>query len=783
MDNYFDQLEDELREKPINWREVFEKLFMHWKWFVVSVIIALIGGFVFTRMQQDIYEVKSSMLIMDQSRSGQMNEMSVLKQLDAAGLRSSGSTAMINNEEKVLTSTSLMKRVVKDLELYTSYTEVKYLKKIDLYNQSPIYVRLDSASLYNIKGTLVMRIEPKKQTLKIEGNYKDSNFKKVITKFPAIIKTPAGVVYLQLRPGFEFPEENIEISITNPTRIAKSLARGSLKTEVGKLLDVIELSFKSSNGRKGQDVLNKLVEVYNQDASEQNNLSANNTAKFIDVRLKLLALELNDVEKEVENYKQDNKLTDINEDARIFQEKNNLYDQRQIDVEMQQNLIKYVDEFLRDPANNNALVPNLGLTDAGLMSVIQAYNELLMTRERISVGVSDQNPSLKTLNVQINGARKAIQTSITSTRKGLQINRTDLSQQNAIMQNKILNIPRQEREFIEIKRQQQVKATLYTFLLQKREEASLNMAVTVPKGRILNAPDDASHVSPKKNIILIISFLIGLVIPAVLIYIIEMFNTMIRSRMDVEKYSDIPVLTELAHSKTEGALIDLSANASTNSELFRLLRTKLQFTLDQPSDKVVLITSTMSGEGKTFVCVNLSAMLSMADKKVLLIGLDLRRPQLAKIFNISESNGVSLYLSGQDNDYKSMIHESEDYPGLFILPAGVIPPNPSELIMKKRFDTMINDFRNEYDYIIIDSAPAGAVSDTFLIDRVADLTIYICRAGYTDRRYLEFANRAHQEKSLKRMFFVINDVDVEAHRYSYSRKYGYGYGYGYGKEK
>jgi len=783
MDNYFDQLEDELREKPINWREVFEKLFMHWKWFVVSVIIALIAGFVFTRMQQDVFEVKSSMLIIDQSRSGQMNEMSVLKQLDAAGLRSSGSTAMINNEEKVITSTSLMKRVVKVLELHTTYTEEKYLKRIDLYTQSPIYIRLDSASLYDLKCTLSLQIEPKNGTLKIEGNYNDSNFRQTINKLPAIIKTPAGIVYMQIRHGFEFPEEKIKVTVSNPSKIAKSLINGSLKTEVGKLLDVIELSFKSTNVRKGQDVLNTLADIYNQDASEQNNLSANNTAKFIDVRLQLLARELNDVEREVENYKQDNKLTDITEDARIFQGKNNLYDQREIDVEMQQNLIKYVDEFLRDPANNNALVPNLGLTDAGLMAVIQAYNGLLMTRERISVGVSEQNPSLKTLNVQINGARKAIQTSIASTRIGLQINRNDLSQQNARMQNKILNIPRQEREFIEIKRQQQVKATLYTFLLQKREEASLNMAVTVPKGRILNTPDYSTHVSPKKNIILIIFFLIGLVIPAVLIYIIEMFNTMIRSRMDVEKYSDIPVLAELAHSKSDGAMIDLSANASTNSELFRLLRTKLQFTLDQPSDKVVLITSTMSGEGKTFVSVNLSAMLSMADKKVLLIGLDLRRPQLAKIFNISESTGVSLYLSGQDNDYKSMIHESEDYPGLYVLPAGVIPPNPSELIMKKRFDTMINDFRNEYDYIIIDSAPAGAVSDTFLLDRVADLTIYICRAGYTDRRYLEFANRAHHEKSLKRMFFVINDVDVEAHRYSYSRKYGYGYGYGYGKEK
>ncbi|OIP84077.1 MAG: hypothetical protein AUK44_03540, partial [Porphyromonadaceae bacterium CG2_30_38_12] len=538
MDNYFDQLEDELREKPINWREVFEKLIIHWKWFAFSLFVSIIAGLVFVRTQQDVYEVKSSMLVMDQSRSGQMNEMSVLKQLDAAGLRSSGSTAMINNEEKVLTSTSLMKRVIKKLELHTSYTSKKFLKSVDLYTNSPFYVRLDSASLYNLKSPLIFKISPENGKYKIEGNYKDDEFKSEISKLPAVVKTPAGSVYIQISTQPETKIEAIEVSISNPTWIAKSLSRGALKTEVGKLLDVIELSFKSTNAKKGQDVLNTLAAIYNQDASEQNNLSANNTAKFIDTRLLLLADELNTVEREVENYKQTNKLTDINEDASIFLEKNNLYDNKQVEVEMQQNLIKYVDEFLRDPSNNKALIPNLGLTDPGLMTVIQAYNELLMNKERISAGVSDQNPTLKTLNIQLEAARKAIQSSVGTARKSLQINKKDLSKQNTFMQDKIKDIPRIEREFIEIKRQQQVKATLYTFLLQKREEASLNMAVTVPKGRILNAPDDATHVSPKKNIILVIFLLIGLVIPAILIYIIELFNTNIRSRADVEKYSE-----------------------------------------------------------------------------------------------------------------------------------------------------------------------------------------------------------------------------------------------------
>lgn len=780
MDNYFDQLDDDLREEPINWRDIFEKLVSHWKWFVVSIILSIIAGFVFVRMQPDVYEVKSSLLVIDQSRSGQMNEMSVLKQLDAAGLRSSGSTAMINNEDKVLTSTTLMKRVVDELELHTTYTQTEYLKHTDLYKESPLYVRLDSVSLYSLKYSLNLNVKPQNGKLVIEGNYFKTDFTQEIEKLPAVIKTPAGVIYMQIRPGFEFPEKNIVISIIHPFACAKSIVNSALKTEVGKLLDVIDLSYKGTNSQKGKDILTTLVEVYNQDASEQTNLSAINTARFIDTRLELLSSELSDVEREVETYKQTNKLTEISEDAKIFQEKNSMYDQLQIEVEMQQNLIKYIDEFLRDPSNSKALVPNLGLTDAGLVAVIQAYNELVMNRERISVGVSDENPSLKTLNVQINAARRAILTSITSTRKGLQISKSDLSDQNAKMQSKILNIPRQEREFVEIKRQQQVKATLFTFLLQKREEATLNMAVAVPKGRILNAPDDSLRVSPKRNLILLVFLFIGLIFPAILIYILDLLNTSIQSRVDVEKFSKIPVITELTHSSSDHPLIDLTANASANSELFRLLRTKLQFALEQPKEKVVLITSTMSGEGKTFVSVNLAAMLSLTDKKVLVIGMDLRRPQLAKVFNLSEVNGITLYLSGQVNDINKVISKSEDYPNLYILPAGVIPPNPSELIMKQRFENLINELRELYDYIVIDSAPVGAVSDTFLIDRVADITLYVCRARYTDKRYLEFANRAYNEKSLKRMYFILNDVDVDIYRYSYNRKYGFGYGYGYG---
>lgn len=782
MDNYFEQNDQDIQEKPINWREIFEKILINWKWFVFSAITALILGVVYGRMQPDVYELKSSVLIIDQTRSGQMNEMSVLKQLDAVGM-GSRSSSLVNNEEQVLKSTVLMKRVVNELQLYITYTHRKFLKTEDMYTSSPLYVGIDSLSQLNLKSSLKLNITPENGQLSIDANYKDSAFSLKVSKLPAVLKTPAGVIYIQLRPGFEFPNENIVVTINNPIKVAENYAQKALSTEVGKMVDVIDLTIRTSNVQKGQDVLNTLTAVYNQDASDQNNLSAINTARFIDTRLKLLSGELSDVEKDVEKYKQVNKLTDIHEDAKMYITKNNLFDNQQIEVEMQQHLIKYVEEFIHNPANHTALIPNLGLTDVGLVAVIHQYNELVMARVRIASGSSEENPALMTLNLQINATRKAILTSISNSRKGLQISNTDLTAQNSIMESKIRDIPRQEREFIEIKRQQQVKETLYLFLLQKREEAALNMAVTVPKGRVLNTPDDATVVGPHRSMIMFIFFFIGLLIPAIILYIKDLINTTIRNRADVEKLTNLPVITELEHNKTESIFIDYKTNASSNSELFRLLRTKLQFTLDHPTEKVILITSTMSGEGKTFVSINLSVMLSLADKKVLLIGMDLRKPQLAKHLEIKNKEGITSYLSGQNTDYSKIIHSSKAYPMLDVLPAGVIPPNPTELIMKGRFDNLLAELRNQYDYIVIDSAPVGAVSDTYLIDRVADLTLYVCRANYTDKRNIEFVNRINEEKSLKRIFFVVNDVEVEMSRYGYGYGHKYGYGYGYGKGK
>ena len=781
MEYNFDQFENDVQEKPINLREVYEKYIVYWKWILASVLIACVIGFFYLRTQPYTYHLTTTLLVVDQSKSGAMNEMSMMKQLDVMGFGSS--LSMVNNENEVLKSSALMKRVVNQLELHTTYTTKDFLRTIDLYTASPYYVKMDSMALIQLEKTLRFEIAREEGQYTIEGEYNDSAFSQTVKKLPAMINTPAGPISIALRKGLKFlPQKEITVTISNPNAVGRSISANLLTTEVSKQVDVINIGLNVSNEQKGKDILNTLSAIYNRDAIEQINRSAMNTANFIDDRLRLISGELSDVEGEVENYKQVNQMTDISSDAKIYLERNNEFDQQRIQVENQLSLIRFVEEFISKSANQYALIPNLGLTDVGLVAVIQKYNELLMNRERIAGGSSEENPALRNMNQQIVSARRSIQVSIANSRKGLEITKRELDSQNQRAVSKIRDLPRQEREFIEIKRQQQVKESLYLFLLQKREEASLTMAITVPKGRVLNTPDVGEQTGPRSKIIMGIFFLLGLAFPLLIIFLRDLINTTISNRAQVEKLSDVPVLSELGHNNTGQVIIDHSSNTDSNAELFRLLRTKLQFTLDYPSQKVMMVTSTEPGEGKSYVSLNLAISLSLTGKKVMLMGLDLRKPQLKKHLNLDGEEGMSSILSGHVSDYRSIIQHVAAYPTLDVIPGGVIPPNPNELLMSKRLDDMVEKLRNEYDYIVIDTAPVGAVSDSFLIDRVVDIAIYMCRMDYSDKRNIEFLNHVKADKSLKRPYLVINDVNMQS-KYYYHRGYSYGYGNYYGHKK
>lgn len=778
-----DELEQLMAEKPIDWRELIEKYLAYWKWILASVVVVLFTGLVYYRIQPDLYQFKSTLLIADNS-SGQVSQMSILKQLDAFGMSTGSSN--IYNEKQVVHSKELIKKVVNDLKLYNVYSKISFLKPIELYTSSPVEVAMDHEDLLRIGGKFEFSIEYDTDGYyEVSGRYKRGlqvdKFEYKLNQLPASIETPAGKVQILLKDPKLLPEDKIHIKIYNPLSIVKSYQESALSTEVPKDGDLVNITFREGNVQKGKDFLQRLIDLYNQDAIDQINKSANFTAMFIDSRLGLLTDELADVEQNLQQYKQTNKLTNIGADAEIYLQRSNLYDQKKNESEIQLQLVQYIEEFLKDPVNKYALIPNLGLTDVGLVAVIQEYNKLLISRDRIAGGSSGSNPNLQSLELQVQSSRMSIQNSIATSRKGLQISIRELENQNAFLTSQLKKIPQQEREFLEIKRQQEIKATLYMFLLQKREEASLSMAVTIPKARLLDAADTADKTAPKLPMTLAASLFLGLMLPVGFLYLKFAFTTTFHDRNEVESLTSVPIIAELAHQSSPDVVIDHGTNASANAELLRLLRSKLQFIMNRPKDRLLLVTSTESGEGKTFVSVNLAVSISLTGKKVLLVGMDLRKPMLANHFGIVQQEGISSYLSGMESNYAKLIHQSTEFPNLFIFPGGIIPPNPNELILSERFDQLIAELREQYDYILIDSAPVGAVSDTFLINRVSNLTLYVCRANYSDKRNLEFLDRVHKENSLKQIYLIVNDVDIESKRYG--GKYAYGYGYGYGKKK
>lgn len=759
-----------------NLRDVLENYLVYWKWIVAVMVLSLVAAVFFLMTQAPVFEFKASVLIIDPK--SQMNELTILNELKEVGLNTN--TKLATNEEKVLKSTHLMKLVVGELKLHTTYSRKISLHWEDMYNESPYLVTLSEEGYKALKDEMEFTITKKNGGYSVHGKYLKEKIVADIKTFPATIPTPVGEMVIEKMDDSAYKDITTRVTIQNPVQAAIWLANSGVKSEIDKNADEIRLTFRSNNIQRGQDVLKSLIRLYNQDAVDQITQSAAFTSVFIDNRLKLLTSELSDVEQKIEDYKQTNELTNINSDAEMFLSNNLRLNEESLQAEIQLQLIEFMEQYVKNPMNKDQLIPDLGLSDKGLMNVINEYNMLLLARKKIQEGTSDRNPVLVSMNRQIDEAHKAIQTSIATSKKGFSMSARKMADKNSQFRGRLRDIPRQEREFVEIKRQQQVKEALYVFLLQKGEEAQMSMAVATNKARLLNEPDEARKVAPRTMVVFVVFLMVGFLLPVSVIFLQNLFNTRVRNRSDIERISKLPVLTELAHNKNNETIFDHHSNEIPNAELFRLLRAKLQFLLGAENDKIVLVTSTQPGEGKTFVSVNLAISLAMLDKKVILVGLDLRKPMLSKILNISTEQGVTSYLAGQVNDYHPLVERSESYPNLNVLTAGIIPPNPNELLISKRFDTLFEELRKEYDYIVLDTSPVGAVSDTYLIDRVADVCLFVCRSDYSDTRNIDFINRLDAEGSLNRIYLIINDVNFESHRYTYYRKYGYGYGYSYG---
>jgi len=771
------------QEQPeITLREQIEGYIRYWPWFIICAIIAVAIAFGYLRYTTQVYQTIATILIKDEENSSS-SELAAFQDLGlTGGLNQSG----LGNELEILHSRSLTERVVRKLNLNIAYYNPGNIKSSQLFLNTPFQVtsispenelRLPAAPFY---------IEP--TTLTQFKLWNDLDKKEAIYNFGDVIPLSFGEVLVtpnlaNLKTYLQGTSRPIMVSIST-IESAISLYRGQIQVAQGnKSSSIIEFTLNTTLPEKAEAVLDELIWQFNQDAIDDRNMVSQNTAKFIQERLAIITEELDSVETGKVDFKQDNNLTDIAAEGSLYLQNKSEFKNRQLEVDTKLELVNTLLDYIKKGNSFELLPANLGINGEGVSGAIENYNKLILERKRLLQNATEQNPLVESLDSQISEMKNNVLQSMNGVKTGLQITRKDLRSQRSQIGSQISQIPSQEKQFRSISRQQEIKETLYLYLLQKREETAISLAVTTPKAKVVdNAYTLKSPISPNRQIILLGALLAGLIIPFLVIYVRKLLDNKIRSRAYIErKGKDISVVGEIPKlTKNDEELIQKN-DRSVLAESFRILRTNLQYLFvgaasEADTGKVIFVTSTVKGEGKTFISVNLALTLAYSGKKVLLVGADIRNPQLQRYMSEAHrtKKGVVEYLVNDDSKVKDFIFPSEDNPNLFVMVSGTIPPNPAELWLQPRAAELFKEVREQFDYVVVDTAPSMLVTDTLIINKYADITMYVMRAGYTEKRLLDFPVDSIKNKKLKNVAFILNDVNIA--NFGYGNKYGYSYG-------
>jgi capsular exopolysaccharide synthesis family protein len=766
-------LNDAFRPDPqdggIDLRRLIDKLGMNWYWFALCVTLGLVMAWLYLRYATPDYKINAKILVQDEQKGGNVPGAEVLQQLQVFSNKSN-----VDNEVEILESRSLMEQVVRNLQLNVSYFLEGRFKTTEVFRRLPFTVNW-SAFNDSLRGVSYY-IEPlSEKKFKIS---REDVFEKEVT-WGDTLQLPEGILQVQRQPYYPINKDRYIVKVVSVDAAVGSY-QGKLNVAIpNKQVSVIDLTLVSAIPGKGEWILNELVNAYMRASVDAKNRIADSTIAFVDNRLALVSRELTGVERNIQEFKQANQLADLSEQAKLLISSTGDFTRQLTEQEVKLSVIISLEQYLTDEKNGKRMVPSsLVLQDPTFISLLQKYNNFQLERERLLISNTPANPVIQNIDIQLQNLRADIQSNLASFKAGVETTINELKGRSGQLDQKIQQVPAKERVFLDYSRQQAIKQELYLFLLKKREESAISKSANLAVARVIDtAKSDALPYMPKRTLIYLVGILLGVILPSAILYLKDLLNRRVTNKQDITGNTPVPVLAEVSHTKEHDDIVVRDNAVSPIAEQFRAMRTNLQFILSGAQEKVILLTSSMSGEGKSFVAMNLAATLALSGKKVVLMEMDLRKPKISEKLGLPNKYGFSTYAIGK-TPIESLIQPSGVHDNFWVITSGPIPPNPAELLLLEHTKQLFVTLRKEFDYIVIDTAPVGLVTDAQLLGYLADATLFLVRQGYTFKQQLQLSKDLYMQNKLPRMNIVVNDVKAgKGYGYSYGYQYGYNYGY------